>query len=324
MPRVARCIHPRSVHHVISRFVDRSWFFQDDDERERYLVMLGRALSRTDWRCLAYCVMSNHVHLVLVAGRLPLSAWARRVHSPFAQWMNARRGRLGPLFADRPAAHVVPPTRVPEVMAYVHNNPVRAGVVAAPEASSWSSHAAYVGKAPAPLWLDVDEGLARAGCAGDAARFAELVASRAGQLELPNLPLLRQAARRRGPVEVGTPILGEPIAVPIVARPLATLRPAALDVLEKVSARCSVPVDDVLQPYGRGSVRRVMVHAAAELGLRLSDVGVVLGVSRQRASAMLGEALDDAGRSAVADVVGAFAAKVDDLDTVPVPQRGKG
>ena len=60
MSRVARLTVPQSLHHVISRFVDREWFFASDVERARYLALLGRALSTTDWRCVAYCLMSNH------------------------------------------------------------------------------------------------------------------------------------------------------------------------------------------------------------------------------------------------------------------------
>ncbi len=309
MPRIARCIQPDTVHHVISRFVDRNWFFEEDGEREQYLVLLGRALSRTDWRCLAFCVMSNHVHLALVAGRMPLAAWARRVHSPFAHWMNGRRKRLGPLFADRPSAHGIPPERVLEVLAYIHNNPVRAEVVKTAAATKWSSHPAYTGRLPAPSWLHVGEGLARAGCTSDPVRFDALVASRVGALELPDLSAVRLAARREGAVEVGTPTLTEPCAVPLVARPLAALRPAITDVLTAVGSRCSVTTSDLRRPYARGDARRVMIHAAAELGLPLSQAADVLGVSRQRASVVLGRTLDDDERCAVADVVRTLTAK---------------
>src|SRR5687768_2651967 len=101
MPRTARYNVPGTTHHVISRFVDRHWFFTAHEERETYLRMLGRALSQTDWRCLAYALMSNHIHLALVAGEAPMSSWTKSVNSPFALYMNKRHGRLGPLFAGR-------------------------------------------------------------------------------------------------------------------------------------------------------------------------------------------------------------------------------
>jgi hypothetical protein len=161
--RAERTIHPGGTYHLISRFVDRDWFIRGDDEREFYLALLGNAMSKSDWRCLAYAIMSNHIHLAFVAGFEPLGSWARRVHSPFAGWMNRQRDRIGPLFVRGPKDIEAGPDDIGEVMAYIHNNPVRAGVVATARATTWTSHRAYLGLEPAPDWLHVDEGLARAG-----------------------------------------------------------------------------------------------------------------------------------------------------------------
>ena len=63
MPRKPRSNQPGVVYHLISRFVEREWFIKEEEEREYYVRLLGRALSESDWRCLAYAVMSNHIHL---------------------------------------------------------------------------------------------------------------------------------------------------------------------------------------------------------------------------------------------------------------------
>ena len=91
--------------------------------------------------------MSNHIHVAMIAGAAPLESWAKRVHSPFATWMNRQRGRLGPLIADRPKDIAVPDDRVPHLIAYIHNNPVRAGIVERAVGSVWTSHLAYTGRA---------------------------------------------------------------------------------------------------------------------------------------------------------------------------------
>src|SRR5215467_11293888 len=135
--RMARLFVPEVVYHLIWRFVDRRWFFTADEERETYLRMLGHALSQTEWRCLAYALMSNHIHLAAVAGRDPLGPWAKAVNSNFAQWMNQRHGRLGPLIADRPRAHATAPEKEAGVISYIHNNPVRARVVERASDSTW-------------------------------------------------------------------------------------------------------------------------------------------------------------------------------------------
>ena len=163
MPRTRRRISTGNVYHLISRFVDREWFITCDEERDLYLRLLGHALMESDWRCLAYAIMSNHIHLATVAGAEPLDSWLRRVHSPFANEMNARHDRIGPLFVRGPKDIPVDSSRVGNVIAYIHNNPVRAGLVARARDSTWTSHRAYVGCSNVPPWLWVEEGLERAG-----------------------------------------------------------------------------------------------------------------------------------------------------------------
>ncbi|HSN29607.1 MAG TPA: hypothetical protein VLT45_25145, partial [Kofleriaceae bacterium] len=138
--RIARVIAPHVFYHLIWRFVDHSWFFTDDHERATYLRLLERALTKSDWRCVAYALMSSHIHIGAVAGRDPLEHWAKSVGSPFARWMNHRHGRLGPVMADRPDSIAVASERERYVVAYIHNNPVRARVVPVARDSTWTSH----------------------------------------------------------------------------------------------------------------------------------------------------------------------------------------
>jgi putative transposase len=163
MPRKPRDTEPGTVYHLISRFVDREWFITDDEERSCYLHLLGNALVETDWRSLGYAVMSNHFHHALVAGTDALDEWVRRVHSPFADWLNRRHDRIGTIFVRGPKQLAVDHHGVGQLLAYIHNNPVRAGVVSDASLSDWTSHRAYVGLDPVPGWLCVDEGLALAG-----------------------------------------------------------------------------------------------------------------------------------------------------------------
>jgi REP element-mobilizing transposase RayT len=163
MPREPRNIQPGSVYHLISRFVDREWFIQKQEERDLYLRLLGRAAEHTQWRLLSYAVMSNHIHLGAIAGADPLHAWIRRVHAPFADSMNRAYDRIGVMFVRGPKAYLVEPSDVGNLIAYIHNNPVRAGVVQRAEQSTWTSHAAFIGQAPRPRWLHVDETLACVG-----------------------------------------------------------------------------------------------------------------------------------------------------------------
>jgi REP element-mobilizing transposase RayT len=154
MPRYARFHVTGGLFHVISRFHDRRFYLDIDGAREKYLEALGNALETHDSRVVAYCLMSSHVHLVLQLGNDPLGTLTKKVHSPFANWINSRRKGLGAIFADRPKSVLVhSETHGMALVRYVHNNPVRAGVVAGPSESPWSSHQAYLGLMPCPPWL---------------------------------------------------------------------------------------------------------------------------------------------------------------------------
>src|SRR5262245_19821839 len=112
MPRPIRHNVPGTVYHLISRFVDREWFVETPEERATYLRLLARAIQISDWLCLAYAVMSNHIHLAMLAGEQPLGPIIRQVHSPFADWMNRRHDRIGSMFVRGPKDYRVPPARI--------------------------------------------------------------------------------------------------------------------------------------------------------------------------------------------------------------------
>ena len=158
-----RAIEVGAIYHVISRFVAREFFVESAAERNTYLSLLGFWLSRSDWRCFSFAVMSNHIHLGLVAGEDSLASWLRHLNSNFANWINVRKERIGAVFVKGPNVVGVQRRGAARLISYIHNNPVRAGVVDEPIDSDWTSHRAYLGKTRAPSWLDVDGGLARAG-----------------------------------------------------------------------------------------------------------------------------------------------------------------
>jgi len=154
MPRYARIHVTGGLFHVISRFHDRRYYLDIEDARATYLRLLGQASASHDARIVAYCLMSSHVHIVLQLGNDPLGALMKRVNSPFGNWVNAKRSGLGAVMADRPKSVLVhTETHGMSLVRYVHNNPVRAGVVERASESGWSSHRAYLGLEECPPWL---------------------------------------------------------------------------------------------------------------------------------------------------------------------------
>ena len=267
MPRPARHIHPGCVYHLISRFVDRDWFIKKEQERRDYLELLGRALTTSDWRCLAYAIMSNHIHLAMLAGLDPLHSWIRRVHSPFADSMNRAYDRIGPMFVRGPKALRVPDNAVGSVVAYIHNNPVRAKVVDAAGESSWTSHRAYVGLARVPRWLDVTEGRARMGF-DDAGAFDRWVMdpARATFDELHDLDVKNEVVEAKRQHDSGV----DPQALVTV-----------------IASELGIPVAQ-LRSNRRTSVevlaREAVVLCAQRVGLKGVDTARALGVSQQAIS----------------------------------------
>lgn len=195
MPRRRRSIQSGMPYHLISRFVGSEYFIREEHTRRTYLHLLGAALSKTDWRCFAFAIMSNHIHLGAVAGNEPLVTWMREVHGPFAELMNERHARIGSVFVRGPNAIGVQHEGVAKLVAYIHHNPVRAGVVSRAEASDWTSHRAYRGDGKAVPWLDVHLGAHLAGFL-DARAFAAWIEQTAvGRADLAAVSLRRPPGR---------------------------------------------------------------------------------------------------------------------------------
>lgn len=118
--------------------------------------MLGRVTSWFSWRCLAYCLMSNHMHLLIETPVPNLARGMQRLHGDYAQAFNRRHARTGHVFERRyDAVGVTADAQLWVTVRYIVENPVKAGLCERPEDWPWSSHAATLADAP-PRWLDVE------------------------------------------------------------------------------------------------------------------------------------------------------------------------
>jgi putative transposase len=154
MPRNARCIIPELAYHVTQRGTNRQRVFFSAADRTTYLRLLQQNLAPTETRVVAWCLMTNHVHLVVVPGREDsLEVLLRRLHGRYAQMVNARRLRSGHLWQNRFFSCPLSASHLLRVLAYVERNPVRAGLVAEAEQYQWSSAAIHLGLAHDRLHL---------------------------------------------------------------------------------------------------------------------------------------------------------------------------
>jgi putative transposase len=129
MARLPRYLLPEhAVFHVATRGVARMSIYRDDDDRSVFLGLLALTVERFDWNCHAFCLMTNHYHLVVEALRVNLSGGLDLLNGVYAQGFNARHRRWGHVFGDRFWCRSVPDEELEAVCLYVMANPIRAGI----------------------------------------------------------------------------------------------------------------------------------------------------------------------------------------------------
>lgn len=156
MARKPRIHYPGALYHVILRGNARQDVFFDDKDRYRFYLFMQEGIERYGHRVLAFCLMTNHIHLALQVGEVSLSRIMQNLAFRYTRWVNWRLKRSGHLFQGRYKAVLVDAdSYLLELGAYIHLNPVRASMVATPETYPWSSHRAYLGNELIP-WLNTD------------------------------------------------------------------------------------------------------------------------------------------------------------------------
>jgi putative transposase len=142
------------VHHAYARGNNRQDIFLGDTDRVAYLTLLGHVVERFRWRCLAFCLMRNHVHLLVETPVEVLGAGMHRLHGLYVQSFNKRHRRCGHLFQGRfRSVPIEGDAQLLEVARYIARNPVEAGLCRDAADWPWSSHAVALASA-GPAWLD--------------------------------------------------------------------------------------------------------------------------------------------------------------------------
>jgi putative transposase len=158
MPRVARIVSSGAAHHVVQRGNNRQAVFFVDDDRRAYLGFLAEQCERHGVSLLAYCLMTNHVHLVAVPKtESSLARAVGRAHWLYTQYINRLHRRSGHLWQNRFFSCPLDAYHLWQTCVYVERNPVRARMVRLAWRYPWSSAAVHVGEVAAPPWLDLEE-----------------------------------------------------------------------------------------------------------------------------------------------------------------------
>ncbi len=157
MARPLRIQFPGAFYHVTSRGNERKNIFNNRTDRLRFLAYLESASESYGAVIHAYCLMDNHYHLLIETPRGNLSRIMGHINGAYTSYFNSKRERSGHLFQGRYKSILVEADAyAAELSAYIHLNPVRAGLVSRPEEFFWSSYRAYIDQIVQPGWLCTD------------------------------------------------------------------------------------------------------------------------------------------------------------------------
>ncbi len=187
MARPLRIEFPGALYHLTARGDGQEDIYLDDEDRAQFLGLVGAICERLNWVCYAYCLMSNHYHLVMETPDGNLSRGMRQLNGVHTQRLNARHGRVGHVFQGRYKAILVErDSYLLELCRYVVLNPVRAGMVRHAGQWRWSSYRDTTGQRAAPPWMAVSWVLGQFGRGRDSAiaRYKAFVRDGAGQSSL--------------------------------------------------------------------------------------------------------------------------------------------
>lgn len=157
MGRPLRIEYPGALYHITSRGNERQTIYREEEDKTRFLKIVGDAALKFQIIVYAYVLMDNHFHLLLETPLGNLSQVMQKISVSYTNGFNARYRRSGHLFQGRYKAILVDKdSYLMELSRYIHLNPVRAGIVKKPEDYPWSSYTAYLKPGQAAEWLKVN------------------------------------------------------------------------------------------------------------------------------------------------------------------------
>ena len=158
MPRKARKQSTLHIHHVILRGINQQIIFEDYHDYVHFISILKYYKEICDFKLYAYCLMDNHIHLLIEPANDDLDVIMKKIQVKFVRWYNTKYDRIGNLFQDRYKSEPVNDfLYFQTVFRYIHQNPLHAGLEKVPGSYLWSSYHDYA--VCDNTFIDIDKAL---------------------------------------------------------------------------------------------------------------------------------------------------------------------
>jgi len=261
MARPLRIEYPGAVYHITSRGNARQAIFLDDEDRTAFFEVLTQSVDRFNWLCHAYCLMSNHYHLVVETVDPTLARGMRHLNGVYTQAFNRRHTRSGHLLQGRYKAILVEKdSHLLELARYVVLNPVRAKAARSCKDWQWSSYKATAGLEPPARFLTIEWILSQFAGSQSKAQLAYRRFVSAGRGE----PVWEQL---RGQIYLGSDAF------------IAQHAPAGSDAFREIPREQRLASRPLLEDvFASAPEERAMATAYRVHGYRLKEIADFLGV----------------------------------------------
>ncbi|MBI1820725.1 MAG: transposase [Nitrospirae bacterium] len=287
MARPLRIEYPGALYHLTARGNRQQDIYLDDQDREFFLKFLGREIQQQGWKCYAYCLMTNHYHILIETPEGNLVDGMRRLNGVYTQAFNRRHGMVGHVFQGRYKSIIVDRENyLLELCRYIVLNPIRAGIVAKIEEWPWSSLLPTMGLEKPPEWLETKWVLSQFGRGEGSARVAyqrfvkEGIRMSSpwenlrGQIWLGKEEFLKESEK-----QIEHYSLSE-----VPKEQSQPMRPQKEEVLNKICQVYGVGQKDIFKRHHQEAYHATVYLFRQVVNLRLKEVAKMFGISSSRVS----------------------------------------
>ena len=145
MPRNARVKSESGIYHIMLRGINQQLIFEDEEDNRKFIEVLKDCKAVSGYKLFAYCLMGNHIHLLIKVENEDLEQIFKRIGGRYVYWYNGKYSRVGHLFQDRYKSEPVETDEyLLTVLRYIHQNPVNANISKKVDGYLWSSYNEYI------------------------------------------------------------------------------------------------------------------------------------------------------------------------------------